>query len=243
MEREDFPSLDVGTRSDVGAVRGRNEDAYMARPDLGLWVVADGMGGAAAGEVASGLTTAEVEKRVAAGNDLVDAIQAAHEAILSAAAEGQGRAGMGSTVVCLRLYRDAYEIAWVGDSRAYLLRQGVLRPLTRDHSLIQYLIERGELTAAEARRHPYRSVITQAVGGVGTARPIPDHVTGKVQPGDRFLLCTDGLTDELDTDQLLTLLRDAADAQKASDALVEAAVAAGGNDNVTAMVVALGRPR
>jgi serine/threonine protein phosphatase PrpC len=239
MNATQVSSVATGAVSHVGAVRRQNEDAFSARADLGLWIVADGMGGPAAGEVASTLVISEVEARIAAGEGLVDAIRAAHGAILAAPGEGRGTAGMGSTVVALRLRVDSYEVAWVGDSRAYLFREGRLHQLTRDHSLVQEMLDRSEITPAQARRHPQRNIITQALGGLGTATPVPDRVSGVAHKDDVFLLCSDGLNGELGEVQIKTLLSDAEGPEHTAQQLVEAALSAGGRDNITAVVVAI----
>lgn len=241
MNATQGPRLVFSAESHVGAVRGHNEDAFSVRADLGLAIVADGMGGAAAGEVASELAVTAIEGRIAAGEGPVGATLAAHEAIVAAPAEGRGKAGMGSTVVVLRCDDGDYEIAWVGDSRAYLLREGELRQLTRDHSLVQELVDRGEITPAEARRHPQRNIITQVLGGMGIVSPRPERVSGVVEKGDVFLLCSDGLNGELDDDAIRSALNAAENPQQAAETLVHRALAAGGHDNITAVIVAVGK--
>ena len=231
-------TLTFGAATHVGSVRHLNEDSFCARPDLGLWLVADGMGGAASGEVASALAVAEIEAGIARGQDLVPAIQGAHEAIVAAPAKGRGTPGMGTTVVALRVQQDSYEVAWVGDSRAYLFRADALTQLTRDHSLVQERVDRGEITRDEARSHPQRNIITQVLGSSGVAPPEPDRVGGRVRPGDLFLLCSDGLNGEIDDDLMNRMLSRGPDPRQSAQKLVDAALAAGGNDNITAVVVA-----
>ena len=228
-----------GGASDVGAVRRHNEDAWSASPGSDLWLVADGMGGAAAGDVASQLAIEEVDRLVATGTPLPDAVASAHDAIVAAPAAGRGAAGMGTTMVALRLAGDRYELAWVGDSRIYRLRGGELEQLTRDHSLVQDMVDDGEITAAEARSHPQRNIITRALGALSSAAPAVDRGGGSVHAGDVFLLCTDGLNGELEDDRIRHILAGSKDPQDAARRLVAAAVAAGGQDNVTAVVVAV----
>ena len=232
------PSVRFGGASDVGALRRHNQDAWSASPGSGLWLVADGMGGAAAGDVASRLAIEEVGRLVANGTPLPDAVAAAHDAIAAAPAAGRGSAGMGTTLVALRLAGGRYELAWVGDSRIYRLRSGQLVQLTRDHSLVQDMVDDGQITAAEARSHPQRNIITRALGALSSPAPRVDRREGSVQAGDVFLLCTDGLNGELDDDRIQSILVDSKDPQDAARKLVAAAVAAGGQDNVTAVVVA-----
>jgi protein phosphatase len=228
-----------GGASDVGAVRRQNEDAWSALPGSDLWLVADGMGGAAAGDVASQLAIEEVNRLVVAGTPLSDAVASAHDTIVSAPAAGRGSAGMGTTLVALRLEGGRYELAWVGDSRIYRLRAGELAQLTRDHSLVQDLVESGEITAAEARVHPKRNIITRALGALSSPAPKVGRREGSVHAGDVFLLCTDGLNGELADDRIRFILVDSRDPQDAARRLVAAAVAAGGQDNVTAVVIAV----
>lgn len=235
----DRVAVESGAATHVGAVRRHNEDSFCSTPDMGLWVVADGMGGAASGDVASALAVSGIEVGTARGQDLVQAITGAHEAIIAAPAKGRGTPGMGSTIVALRVQRNTYELAWVGDSRIYRLRSGELGQLTRDHSLVQDLVEQGEIAASEARSHPQRNIITRALGALSNSAPVVDRREGNLQAGDVFLLCTDGLNGELDDDRIRDILVDGRDPQDAAQRLVAAAVAAGGKDNVTAVVVAV----
>ena len=149
---------------------------------------------------------------------------------------------MGTTIVALKLAAGAYDIAWVGDSRAYLMRGNMLRQLTKDHSLVQRLVDAGEITAAEARSHPQRNVITRVLGGLSNSRAMPESVSGQVEAGDVFLLCSDGLTGEVEDEQIRSILLNARGAQEAADQLVGAALAAGGRDNITAVVVIVNQP-
>lgn len=226
----------VAHASDVGHRRAHNEDAVCVDEDTGLLVVADGMGGHAAGEVASRMA---VDAVVAAARDresLAEAVHAAHGAVVQAATDGDGAPGMGTTCVACRLREGALETAWVGDSRAYLFRDGDLQPLTRDHSYVQTLVDAGVLDAASAAHHPERHVLARCIGGGGLARDEVDTDTVEVGAGDRVLLCSDGLTGELDDDTIASLLARCAGDRAAVDALVEAALAAGGHDNVSVVV-------
>lgn len=238
--------LDHAARTDVGKVRRGNEDACLAVPEAGLFAVADGLGGHAAGEVASGIAVRTLSERLAteeggASGDrrperLRSAIEEANGAILGAAAEDPGLAGMGTTVTAL-LFLDAgpYLIGHVGDSRAYLLREGELRRLTRDHTYVQEMVERGRLTDEQARLHPRSSMLTRALG----IEPEVEVALyeGEARPHDRFLLATDGLTGLVPEERLRDLVAAQGGPDEVARSLVEAANAAGGTDNITVVVV------
>lgn len=231
------PFASVAHASDVGRWREHNEDAVRVDERAGLLVLADGMGGHAAGEVASGLAADTVVAAVAReGHALAEALYGAHGAVLQATEEGRGAPGMGTTCVACRLQAGELEVAWVGDSRAYLFREGALRSLSRDHSYVQGLVDAGVLDAAAAARHPERHVLARCIGGGALARDEVDSHRLAVAAGDRVLLCSDGLTDELDDDGIAALLGRYPEDHAAVEALIEAALAAGGRDNVTVVV-------
>jgi protein phosphatase len=228
--------LSVGSRTDVGRIRAHNEDSLLVAPPL--YVIADGMGGHAAGEVASELAVHTLENaRITdtAPEALKDAVTEANSAIIKSAREGIGKVGMGTTLTAAVIVEDRLLIAQVGDSRAYLLQDGQLRRLTRDHSFVEDLVCAGKITAEEARVHPSRSVITRALGSDPVVQP--DLYEVRVCASDRLLLCSDGLNSMLDAPTLRELLLENPDPQSAADALVEAANEAGGHDNVTVIVV------
>ena len=212
-----------GSRTDIGCLRDHNEDSLVVTPPL--FAVADGMGGHAAGEVASEIAVRVLSELAPEHPDveaLGRAIEEANRAVIQAAREGRGRQGMGTT------------IAQVGDSRAYLLHQGKLQQLTRDHSLMADMIEAGQLTPEEARTHPQRSVITRALGS--DAHLHPDIYEINVETGDRLLICSDGLSGMIFDDQIENTLRRVQDPQRCASQLVNEAIAAGGHDNVTVIV-------
>lgn len=233
----------LGYRTDVGRVRRHNEDSFAVREDLGLWVVADGMGGAAAGEVASAIAVDVIARQVAAGAELDAAIAEANRSILDAAAAGRGRAGMGSTVVAAQLKGRHYTVAWVGDARAYLWGEG-LRRLSHDHSRIQELLDAGMISPEEARLHPQRSVITRVLGGPDGTAAEAEQISGSLEPGQGLLLCSDGLTSEVRDEEIARVLNGSLAAngsgQAAAEKLVALALDHGGGDNVT--VVLIGAP-
>lgn len=225
-----------GSRTDVGCVREHNEDSLVVAPPL--YVVCDGMGGHAAGEVASEIAVDVVAQRAPRTADaaaLGQAVEEANLAIIKAAREGVGRAGMGCTCTAAILDKERLVIAQVGDSRAYLLHQGRMQQLTRDHSLVTDLIEAGQITPAEARVHPQRSVITRALGS--DPRTEPDLFELNVETGDRLLLCSDGLCTMLEDDRIEDILNSAADPQRCAAQLVNEANSLGGYDNTTVIVV------
>ncbi|WP_165055168.1 MULTISPECIES: Stp1/IreP family PP2C-type Ser/Thr phosphatase [unclassified Adlercreutzia] len=229
-------SATFGSRTDVGCVREHNEDSLVVTPPL--YVVCDGMGGHAAGEVASEIAVDVIAKRAPAYPDataLGQAVEEANLAVIRGAQEGVGRAGMGCTCTAAMLENERLVIAQVGDSRAYLLHQGRLQQLTRDHSFVADLVESGQITPAEARVHPQRSVITRALGS--DPRTQPDLFEINVETGDRLLLCSDGLSSMIEDDEIEDVLNRTTDPQLAASQLVNAAIAAGGYDNVTVIVV------
>lgn len=225
-----------GARTDVGYTREHNEDALLVQPPL--YAVCDGMGGHEAGEVASEIAVRELRSHAPAEPDadaLGRAVDEANLAIIRAVSEGIGREGMGTTCTAAMLDGDHLAIAQCGDSRAYLLHNGTLQQLTRDHSLVADLIERGEIQPEEARTHPWRSYITRALGL--DPRIHADLYELAVDAGDRLMLCSDGLYSLVEDGQIRRILCAKADPQEAADALTDAALAAGGNDNVSVIVV------
>lgn len=225
-----------GARSDVGCVRSHNEDSYLVASPL--FCVCDGMGGHAAGEVASAIaveTIAKMAPNTADAAHLGAAIEAANAAIIEAAVNGVGRPGMGCTATAAFIEGTTLAIAHVGDSRAYLLHEGTLIRVTRDHSYVEELVDAGEITADEARVHPNRSVITRALGS--DPAMYADHFTLNVEEGDRLILCSDGLSSMIPDGEIERVAQQSSTAQICTDNLVDAALAAGGGDNVTVVVV------
>lgn len=223
----------VGARTDVGRVREGNEDSFMAR--LPLLAVADGMGGHQGGEVASKLALETLKKAADGQVALVEVVHQANRAVFDKAAQDPGLAGMGTTLTVFLVEGNTLRLAHVGDSRAYLLRDGQLQQITRDHTVVQRMVDEGRITAPEAQIHPQRSILTRALGVDQDIQV--DQASIEPQPGDRLLLCSDGLTGMIDEEVILGILTQEQDPQAASDELVEAANQAGGQDNVTAVVV------
>jgi len=220
--------------SDVGLHRQTNEDSCVAAPPL--FVVADGMGGAEAGEVASSLAVETLAARVAAGDTLADAAQAANEAVFARAGRRAEERGMGTTLTAAIVDGEQARFVHVGDSRAYRLRDGLLEPLSDDHSLVGELVRDGTLTREEAAAHPQRSILSRVLGTEATVEI--DEFTADLRAGDVLLLCSDGLSGEIPEETLRELLAAAAPAEAVRD-LISAARAAGGHDNITAVVIAV----
>ncbi|MCZ7527900.1 MAG: Stp1/IreP family PP2C-type Ser/Thr phosphatase [Acidimicrobiia bacterium] len=222
--------------TDVGRVREENEDGFLVDERVGLYAVADGMGGHRAGEVASATALEALRASVAAGSAVRDAVLAANAAVHEKAAGDAELAGMGTTLTAATLAAGGtLLVAHVGDSRAYVLRDGELRQVTVDHSLVEELVREGRLTPEQATVHPHRSIITRALGV--DAEVEVDLYSVELRPGDRVLLCSDGLTSMVRPDGVATVLRREDDAERAARALVDTANAAGGEDNITVVVV------
>lgn len=233
-----MPVLTAAARSDIGRVRENNEDAALCLDHV--VAVADGMGGHAGGEVAAALAITLIEAAFTGRSvdELVAAVRAANRAIAERADTMAGLEGMGTTICAAGAIADGQvAVVNVGDSRAYLFRDGELRQLTDDHSVTGELVRRGELTAAAAAEHPHRNVLTRALG-VGSTVDV-DAALHDLHSGDRLLLCTDGLFNELTADEITSVLGSTPDAAAAADALVDIALAHGGHDNVTAVVADL----
>ena len=227
--------------SDAGKVRQNNEDSLLVGEgrDTSLFVVADGIGGFEAGEVASSIAV-ETLRDLEPGNSFDDTIQEANRRILAAARDDEKFSGMGTTVVAIRFIgteeQPAAEIAHVGDSRAYLLRNGELQPLTEDHSLVAELVRSGDLTRAQAAEHPQKNLITRALGADDSVEV--DTTRLPVEVGDRVLLCSDGLTDMVPENRISEVLSEPSqDPEAPVRKLLSEALEAGGTDNITLVLV------
>ena len=248
-------ALDYGFRSDAGRVRENNEDSVCFAPELNLFVLSDGMGGQASGEVASRLAAETIVARCresdesassagsANGADgaseiperLADGVRAANRAVHQASQTSKELRGMGATVVAVWFTKERVHVAHVGDSRAYRLRAGQLEQLTQDHSFVAEQVRRGAMTEQEAGSSNLQNVLTRALG---VDDEVPVDVDGQLLlEGDTILLCSDGLTRELSDAQIAAVLGEAGDAQDAAELLVALANQAGGEDNITAVVV------
>lgn len=231
-------------RTDVGRQRQANEDSYLARSPL--FVVADGMGGAQAGEVASLTAVQAFEQGLPDGSleaGLVEQISRANRAIYEQARSNPALTGMGTTITAAAVdsKREQVAVAHVGDSRAYRLRKGILQRLTRDHSLVEEMRRRGQITAEQAEDHPQRSIITRALGPEPEVQVDVQSVAA--DPEDVFLLCSDGLTSMLNDEQVRDLINGASSLEAATRALIDEANRAGGRDNITVILFQVEDPR
>lgn len=235
MKQQSDPRWLACGDTDVGR-REHNEDAFFVDDALGLMVVADGVGGHQAGEVASQVTCEVLARDVQHIGDLEGAIRRANLEVRDAVAAGRGKAGMATTVVAAQFDGADYELAWVGDSRAYLW-DGQLKLLTRDHSYVEALLEKGQITFAEARHHPRKNVIVQAIGLQDEDKLRVGGNRGQLKAGEILLLCSDGLSDVVDCGRLAAILSREELLQQRCHELVQAAVQSGGRDNITVVLV------
>ncbi len=227
-------------KTDVGNKRDNNEDYYLASPKINMWIMADGVGGHDAGEVASQLACETIEEKVLAGENITDAIQLAHELIKTSPEDGVGRPGMASTIVVLKVKNNTFDYHWVGDSRGYQWNKETgLTQRTSDQSLVQQLLDKGVITEEEARVHPNKNVILQALGQADLDKVLIDTTTHDYEDGDLLLLCSDGLSDCVDDKAIGDIIAASQTPEEATSNLVATALANGGKDNITVMVVCL----
>ena len=232
MQQNDYSWISSGT-THVGTVRDVNEDNYIERPELGLWVVADGMGGHSAGDIASTMVVDAlcILERDGTNEEfiqkIVDTLSITNQKLRQMAFSRFGKKSMvGSTVVVLVCYQGKYTILWAGDSRAYLYQSGQLEQVTRDHSHVNELVDSGALPEEEAEAHPLANVITRAI----------DRLDGELNSGDIFLLCSDGLNKEL-TDNEIKQFFTTENVVDINKALIHSALIRGAKDNITAISV------
>jgi PPM family protein phosphatase len=228
----------VGAKSDVGQVRQANEDSYLVHEPL--FVVADGMGGHIAGDVASSTAVSVISGNAATASaenlqTLAELVRSANKAIWEKAGEDPSLRGMGTTCTLMLVDDSKAHFAHVGDSRAYLMRDGQLTQITEDHTLVGRMVKEGKLAPEDAENHPQRSIITRALGVDSDVEV--DIITLELMPGDRILMCSDGLSSMISDEAIAPPLRDERDPQKAADRLVQLANEAGGEDNITVVVV------
>lgn len=246
--------IDAFGLSDVGRQRQHNEDNFLVEESTGLFLVADGMGGHAAGEIASRIAIDSIQEFIdqtdeedgtwphgyddrlsRTTNRLIAAVRLANGRVIDAMKKDSRLRGMGTTVVASLLDNSVLSLAHVGDSRAYLLRDGRIARVTNDHSWVFEQVQAGMITEEEAERHPFRNVITRALGGASSVMPDASEVD--LQPGDRVLLCSDGLSGMLSEADMTKIVAEAPDAETACRRLIEAANDRGGHDNITAIVI------
>ena len=232
-------------KTDVGLIRSGNEDNYLMIPERGVFIVADGMGGHAAGEVASEMAVQLISRDLGSFRGLNDgeastrmttAIKSANNAIFERTLAEHDKRGMGTTATCLVLHgSNRYLVGQVGDSRAYILRDGRFQQMTKDHSYVQEQVDLGYLTPEQARTHPYANVITRCVGA--SADVMPDIFHGTVKAGDVYLLASDGLTGMVEDDVLAGILTSPGNPEKWVDKMVAEANRRGGLDNITCIII------
>jgi protein phosphatase len=223
---------------DALSLHGAHPLSYYGDSERGLWLVADGMGGHGYGEVASALARDTIVREIRAGTPLVQAIRIADEEIIRTSRRRNDALPMGTTVVATRINGTRFEVAWVGDSRVYLWRDGQLAQLSQDHSYVQELIATGAITHEQARSHPHRNVVTQALGVTDPRNLNVESMTGQLRPGMQLLLCSDGLTEEVDDSEIARVIgQHDCSAQECVDTLVAAALDGGGSDNITVVPV------
>ncbi|VAW65808.1 Protein serine/threonine phosphatase PrpC, regulation of stationary phase [hydrothermal vent metagenome] len=234
--KNDQLSFAVEHASNIGMIRTNNEDNYIVAPYYGLYLVVDGLGGHEDGEIASAIAATSVVKSIKGGKTLSEAFAAAHHEILSASTLGVGTRGMGATVVALYIDKSDYQVSWVGDCRAYLWN-GSLKQLTKDHTLVQMLIDQGKITALEAESHPDRNILMHSLGSPIKKNIYVETVTGKIRPEDSFLLCSDGLSNELSDRDIEKIMLIDTDISEKLDQLLSLALDRGGRDNITLILM------
>jgi PPM family protein phosphatase len=246
--------LEIGARTDMGRVRANNEDSFRAEPDISLFVVSDGMGGAEHGEVASAVAVATIARHCRQSladpslpiegpvrpeftpftNRLLSAVRCAHTAILNRAADNPSFKGMGATVVAAWVHDDWLSLAHVGDSRAYRLRSGHIEQLTHDHSFVAEQVRLGLMTDEQAAQSSLQTILTRALGHSEMIDvDAQEHV---ISHGDIFLLCSDGLSRMISDSEISSAIHESPGMQAACDRLIEIANRAGGEDNITAIL-------
>lgn len=228
-------------RSDVGRVRGRNEDTMAVEPSKGIVVVADGMGGAPAGDLASALAVQEVARSLHAGETMEEAVRAANRKILETVEARPALSGMGSTVTALRVTADTggFVLGHVGDSRAYLLSEGEFSQLSRDHTMVRDMVESGKIPPSAERDHPFSHILTRVLGSEESVEV--DLVSGTVHSGDTFLLCSDGLGKVMEDPEVESWIRKAGQQplKELVDSMVDETNRRGAPDNVTVAMLHL----
>lgn len=233
-------SFDVCALTDKGRIRSHNEDSIIARPDLGIFAVADGMGGHSAGDVASAIIVDELASlgvAVSAEDQrarLLQRLEQAHQRI-HAHSVAAGGATVGATIAAFLVHEGEFSAVWAGDSRIYLMREGLLTPLTRDHSEVAMLVAAGSMTEEEARRSGRRNVITRAIG-IG-AEPAPEKVTGVIRDKDRILVCSDGLTEYFTDPELSERLAAPEAPDTVAASLIAETLRRGAKDNVSVVLI------
>ena len=221
--------------TDIGRIRNRNEDSFLLDPDASLFAVADGMGGHAAGDVASQTAIAAFAAAFSETRSLIVALQSANRAVIERGVAEPGKAGMGTTLTAVHIMGRSMLVGHVGDSRLYRLRSHSLQQLTRDHTVAEEMIARGALTRIDAMQHPANSILTRSLGS--RAEVEVDELREDLESGDVLLLCSDGLTAMVTDDELLTILAQSSSLEERARDLIGAANSRGGVDNITVLLI------
>ncbi len=229
--------ITIGHTTHPGIKRDHNEDTYGVNNPKQIFLVADGMGGHDHGEIASALARDNILLGMQNNMPLEQAILNANQEIINSSLEKTGDLPMGTTVVILKLENDKFDCAWVGDSRAYVYQNKALQAISSDHSYVQELVDQKLISAEQARSHPHRNVVTQALGVTDNSEIKVANSQGQFQSGDKFLLCSDGLTEEVDDQAIEAIMSQDMHPKELADQLLIKALENGGSDNITVLVV------
>ncbi|MFC3193450.1 PP2C family protein-serine/threonine phosphatase [Marinicella sediminis] len=230
-------NINLGHTSHSGIKRDHNEDTYGIDLDAGLFLVADGMGGHDHGEIASALARDHILHAIKDGVSIKQAILDANQEIINSSLEKPGDLPMGTTIALLKTNGSRFDCVWVGDSRVYKLSDNHLEPISSDHSYVQELVDQDLITAEQARSHPHRNVVTQALGVTDNSEIVISEKHGTIKKHDKFLICTDGLTEEVDDQTIKEIMSKALEPKEIGDQLMIQALENGGSDNITAIIV------
>lgn len=228
--------IEVGMICHKGRVRAKNQDRILVLEDKGIFLLADGMGGHASGEIASQIAVEVTAKEVQDGSDLTSAILKANNEIKNAVERGEGAKDMGTTIVALLLTGNMYQLAWVGDSRAYKMNGGI-EQITIDHSLVQELVNQGIISQEKAETHPKRNILTRALGIIDDSVDMVGCLTGKLEKNQTLLICSDGLHGLVSDKRIRKAVSKAKEPQAAVGKLVKLALKAGGTDNISVIAI------
>ena len=227
----------IGHGTHTGIKRDHNEDTYGINHDDHIWLVADGMGGHDHGELASAMARDSILFHYNSGETVKNSILKSNQTIIDSSYERGGDLPMGTTIVVLTIKDNKYYATWVGDSRIYKYTNDKLTPITTDHSYVQELVDQNLITEEQARTHPHRNVVTQALGVTDNSEIQVSISEGKINKGDKFLLCSDGLTEEVDDNKLEEIISKSFSPQEISDQMTIAALKSGGSDNITVIIL------
>ena len=230
-------NITIGHTTHPGIKRDHNEDTYGVNNPKNVFLVADGMGGHDHGEIASALARDNILSAIKHGMNLEESILSANQEIINSSLEKPGDLPMGTTIIIIKLEPAQFQCAWVGDSRAYVFQNKALQAISSDHSYVQELVDQNLITSEQARSHPHRNVVTQALGVTDNSEIKVAQNQGKYKKGDKFLLCSDGLTEEVDDVTIEAIMSQDAHPKEIADQLLIKALENGGSDNITVLVI------